>query len=1287
MGTCCGKGCQTGEREESPLFYTPPPIEKPTSSTSAFENDSNDAENTGFSGPTARGRTLYYTQEHTHVAQSCTSRIPDPFLSSLFGSEVSDLELKSSPLGQQTSHDKQDLSRNMSLTGSSLTWFDNTSSCPAKHRNHPSGDKPHKFLYTGPVSPRPVPPSISTIEPRPTQYTQSLGQLAGYSTSEEDELETNLIRGAKKGRAKKAIAYKSSEFVASDSSESEVIRPPSHQVRSSRTTLARSKRLQDPDVNTVPHLASPSKLADQTRKTKNMTAKRRINTRGGFVVDSESDDEESDLRGHDDSNNQSRSSTRQKPYALEPPHSIQANSKKDSSAKPLPTKQLNKSRLNKLLGRAKGASTTSRQEQLLVHTQSPITTTPAFLTWNSHLTASLGLQQSAPSQSVVSLNSDRAKCSATAGTMKEVKILGQQAKVVGSSMTKTDGNMSSIPRKIPPTNAVVTGRASLQTSSVSTPPTTAATGPFSSPLSRQRKLVPGANIARERKNGMSDNKTSLPTQPRSLLQLTLDEAKMGTMGSTPGAQPQVSDQYEQNIARGNLISITSAGKSVTTPQLCIEKHDIMAANAKSKQCSSSTSPSPKASEDSASQREECHTQIPDTCPRKFTPGISKANASSSKPASSTPRRPVQKRKLDSISGGPNRASTAARKKPSSALEPQLKRPETIQAVSEVDASSRSSAAPKAIVRKTPAEAIAKKAATNNPVEKSRISEMKLLSQAKSFDRPEDFAAVSTNSNLSKPSKPTRHASVAPDTATPAQHNNASNRVVKSSSEINASLEQLAANEPGSAIQGPSSTDETRQIAVTPYPEKALSLSVNVRSKKMRQSAEPGIGIREQHGSISASSPAKAHPVLAAESILSATREESLSSSSMTMPEPVPSNESQLTDLTESAVLEAGLPVSTQTIEDGAMHSGERPTSDIEMDFDSGGVTAIVAQRDTMSAGRVSIPRAANDHDPPRQSQKPIETTDGFPLTTLSSESPKHMISNAPKIALTPFVTAPVCSLPSLGVATDSEEDVLLLSCSPQVSKEAQPYFEYSVFQKVWSSEQTEESVAATETTVQPFTSIVEANAQAEKTFQNGFAHSFDPLFESRTARDEYGCSILTGSATPFDNPIKKIYFKIWVQRDIVSKFANQTPQTLKVTSFISSTCYILRLFNLAEQADTEGSDASDSEDSDSPACEPVRVYQSHSRPEIYTTLDAANRAARALQIELSHEREPKDEFSRAFQEKNLKELDTKLRELQSRELDGGNDGCWKGKFNACGLGADTLEVVVEKTSICGARNL
>jgi hypothetical protein len=272
----------------------------------------------------------------------------------------------------------------------------------------------------------------------------------------------------------------------------------------------------------------------------------------------------------------------------------------------------------------------------------------------------------------------------------------------------------------------------------------------------------------------------------------------------------------------------------------------------------------------------------------------------------------------------------------------------------------------------------------------------------------------------------------------------------------------------------------------------------------------------------------------------------------------------------------------------------------------------------------------------------------------------------------------------LEVAT-TFNDVLPLSGSSKVSKGAQPYFEYSAFQKVWTSEQTEEDITGTEINVRPFTNIVEANRHAEKVFQGSRAHFFDAIFESSNERDEYGCSILTGCITPFDNPTKRFHLRIWIQRDIVSKLANQTPQTLKGTSFISSTCYVLRLFNLAEQADTEGSDSSDSDDSDAPAREPVRVYQSHTRPEVYTTLDAANRAARALQIELSHEKEPRG-ASKAFQEKGIKELNAKLVELQSAERNGG-DGCWKSKFNACGLGADTLEVVVEKTGICGPRNI
>jgi hypothetical protein len=273
----------------------------------------------------------------------------------------------------------------------------------------------------------------------------------------------------------------------------------------------------------------------------------------------------------------------------------------------------------------------------------------------------------------------------------------------------------------------------------------------------------------------------------------------------------------------------------------------------------------------------------------------------------------------------------------------------------------------------------------------------------------------------------------------------------------------------------------------------------------------------------------------------------------------------------------------------------------------------------------------------------------------------------------------------LEVATDSNEDVLLLSCSPKLSPEAQPYFEYSVFQKVWSKDQVEEDIVATEITVRPFTDMSEANKQADKAFQGSCAHLgvFDAILESSNKRDEYGCVIFAGCVTPFDNPQKKSHLKIWVQRDAVSKFANQTPQTLKTTPFISSTCYILRLFNLAEQA--EGSDGSDSGDSGPLISEPVRVYHPHTRSEIYTTLGAANRAARALQIELSHEKEPKG-ASKAFQEKNLEELNAKVVELQAAERNG-MDGCWKSKFNACGLGADTLEVVVEKTSICGPRNL
>ncbi|KAI4935916.1 hypothetical protein J4E85_001243 [Alternaria conjuncta] len=322
----------------------------------------------------------------------------------------------------------------------------------------------------------------------------------------------------------------------------------------------------------------------------------------------------------------------------------------------------------------------------------------------------------------------------------------------------------------------------------------------------------------------------------------------------------------------------------------------------------------------------------------------------------------------------------------------------------------------------------------------------------------------------------------------------------------------------------------------------------------------------------------------------------------------------------------------------------------------------------------------------------VKKGNNLPMKDLNTTSSAKTIDSATKTATTPPVSTTDPGLLPLETTIDTNEEILHLNGLPGVSNEAQPYFEYSVFQKTWQGEQVESTLPATEITVRPFTSLDDANAQAEKVFQSNATLFNDVIFEKSNNRDEYGCSILTGSITPFDNPANTSHLKIWVQRDLVSALANQTPQAIKGTSFISSTCYIVRLFKLITQADAEDSSSSSSSSSDAgtdspdPSTqEPIRAYHAHTRPEIYTTLSAANRAARALQIQLSHEKEPKDALSKAFQEKNLQELNTKVVQLQSTLDEEG--GCWKSRFNACGLGGDSLELVVEKTSLCGPRNL
>jgi hypothetical protein len=271
---------------------------------------------------------------------------------------------------------------------------------------------------------------------------------------------------------------------------------------------------------------------------------------------------------------------------------------------------------------------------------------------------------------------------------------------------------------------------------------------------------------------------------------------------------------------------------------------------------------------------------------------------------------------------------------------------------------------------------------------------------------------------------------------------------------------------------------------------------------------------------------------------------------------------------------------------------------------------------------------------------------------------------------------------------DAEENirskVLVLSHPSDISKEAQTYFEYSIFKKDWSSEQDEKQALICEITIRPFTNIHDANAQAERLFQNKKYHPSYMTIECSRKQDEHGCMVLTSSIAPFEYPANKHHTKIYVQRDYVSKYANQKSQSIKGTLFISDTGYILRLFKLIKISDTDDS-GSDSDNSSGVAGRKIRVYCPHGRPEVYTTLQAANRAAKNLQIELSHEKNPTDLMTKAFQERNLKQLNDKVLALEAAGESG--EGCWRSKFNARGLGGDHLELMVEKAGISGPRNI
>lgn len=279
---------------------------------------------------------------------------------------------------------------------------------------------------------------------------------------------------------------------------------------------------------------------------------------------------------------------------------------------------------------------------------------------------------------------------------------------------------------------------------------------------------------------------------------------------------------------------------------------------------------------------------------------------------------------------------------------------------------------------------------------------------------------------------------------------------------------------------------------------------------------------------------------------------------------------------------------------------------------------------------------------------------------------------------------------SLSTATEllTEEQTLPIVMIPPRSLpiDAEPYFEYSIHKKIWSNTQIEDSVDATEIGKHQYTNVENANIQVERLFsaaREEYVQHFQVQFDEwSTKRDHDDCKVMLGKFASIMYPGRKSWMKIWAQRDRVSELAGSVPSEMKHTTFVAKTAYILRLFKLVSPTNEDG-EANDQ-------ATPLRVYHPTDAAECYTTLDAAHRAAKQLQIELSHEKRPdvitdKWRATEKWQAGQIEELNTFLRQLS--KVQRGQGGYWESEFNGVGLGSNKFQLLVEEVKLCGPRNL
>lgn len=314
----------------------------------------------------------------------------------------------------------------------------------------------------------------------------------------------------------------------------------------------------------------------------------------------------------------------------------------------------------------------------------------------------------------------------------------------------------------------------------------------------------------------------------------------------------------------------------------------------------------------------------------------------------------------------------------------------------------------------------------------------------------------------------------------------------------------------------------------------------------------------------------------------------------------------------------------------------------------------------------------------------------------------------PNDAEEPSIGHPVPTAAVQSSTTSSSPEIALPS--PTISPAAEPYFEYTIHQTVFLSSS---SPTTTELSAQPFTALDHANAQTDKLFQSA-REQYELVgmrCKSTTSRVLVnGLSVHEATLISIDDPSKTVTVKLWVERAEVSLYANHTPSLTPTAPLIGKTLYALRLWRLAERADSESdSEAEDDSDNDNEdggheEKEQIRIYHPlpHICTEVHTSLDSANRAAKRVQIELSHEKAPKS-LQAQWQLDDLRDLNKKLEDLRSEaaEKDDGESetpssfeyeqnrrrGCWKSKFRGVGHDGVEFELLVTSVGVSGPRNI